>query len=307
MSGIRGWREAAAFVALTVIWGTTWAAIRIGLGGFPPLTGVSVRFLIAGALLLAVALARRVPLGRTQRERWLWLANGLATFAVPYGVVYWAEQWVPSGLASILFATFPLWVVLIGRWALPDERPDWRRLTGVVVGFVGVAVIFSEDFGRLGLEGVRLPAAALVLGAGISASGSVTLKRWAGTTSPLSLAAVPMLGTGVITGLMAAAVERGRAVELAPAPVLATVYLAVFGSAVTFTIYFWLLARRTAVAASLVSYTAPLVAVALGTFALGEPFTPRVALGGLLVLAGVASALRRSGGPPRGERLAAVR
>jgi drug/metabolite transporter (DMT)-like permease len=177
----------------------------------------------------------------------------------------------------------------------------------VAAGFVGVAVIFSEDFGRLGLDGVRLPAAALVLGAGISASGSVTLKRWAGTISPLSLAAVPMLGTGVITGLMAAAAERGRAVELAPAPVLATVYLAVFGSAVTFTLYFWLLARRTAVAASLVSYTAPLVAVALGTFALGEPFTPRVALGGLLVLGGVASALRRSGGAPRGERLAAVR
>jgi len=290
-------REAGVFCALTLIWGTTWAAIRVGLEGIPPLTGVSARFLIAGALLLAVARARGVPLGRSARERRLWLANAAATFVVPYSVVYWAEQWVPSGLASILFATFPLWVVLIGRWALPAERPRALRFAGVVVGFLGVAVIFSEDFTRLGGEDVRLPAAVLVLGAGISASGSVALRRWAGTISPLSLAAVPMLGTGLVTGAAALLLERERAVSIAPAPVLATLYLAVFGSAVSFTLYFWLLARRSAVSSSLVSYTAPLVAVALGTLALDEPFTVRVALGGLLVLAGVAGALRSAGRP----------
>lgn len=285
----------SVFGALTLIWGTTWGAIRIGLEGFPPLTGVSVRFLIAGALLLAIAFARRVPLGRSRRERWLWLVNGMTTFVVSYSVVYWAEQWVPSGLASILFATFPLWVVLIGRWALPAERPGWWRLAGVVAGFLGVAVIFSEDFERLGGEGVRLPAAVLVLGAGVSASGSVALRRWAGAISPISLAAVPMLFTGVVTGLAALALERDRAVAISIAPVLATVYLAVFGSAVSFTLYFWLLARRTAIATSLVSYTAPLVAVSLGTLALDEPFTLRIALGGLLVLGGVAGALRGAG------------
>ena len=304
---MRGWREAAAFAALTVIWGTTWAAIRVGLQGIPPLTGVSIRFLIAGTLLLVIALARGVPLGRTARERWLWLSNGLATFVVPYGVIYWAEQWVPSGLASILFATFPLWIVAIGRWALPGERPGWRRLAGVVAGFLGVAVIFSEDFSRLGGEGVRVPAAILVLAAGVSASGSVALRRWAGGISPISLAAVPMLGTGLVTGAAALALERGRPLELGAAPVLATVYLAVFGSALTFTIYFWLLARRTAIASSLVSYTAPLVAVALGTSVLGEPFTARVGLGGLLVLSGVAGALGGRSVPARRDPPAAVR
>src|SRR5512141_1915316 len=102
-------REIAAFLALTAIWGTTWAAIRVGLTGIPPLAGLAARFLLAGSILLAVAAARGVPLGRSAAERRLWWVNGLATFLVPYSVIYWAEQWVPSGLSSVLFSTFPLW------------------------------------------------------------------------------------------------------------------------------------------------------------------------------------------------------
>jgi drug/metabolite transporter (DMT)-like permease len=277
-------RETAAFLILTAIWGTTWAAIRVGLTGIPPLAGLSARFLLAGGILLAVAFARGLPLGRTPLERRLWWVNGVATFLVPYSVIYWAEQWVPSGLSSVLFSTFPLWVVLIGLWLLPEERAGWIRLAGVALGFLGVAVLFSEDFTRLGGLGVRLPAAVLVLGAAVSAGGSVAMRRWAGEISP-------MLGTGVATGLGAFWLERDRTWSFGPAAAAATAYLAVAGSAVTFTIYFWLLKRRTAMTASLVSYTAPVVAVAVGTLVFDEPFTARGALGTALVLGGVAAAL----------------
>jgi drug/metabolite transporter (DMT)-like permease len=303
----RAWRETAAFALLTLIWGTTWAAIRVALAGIPPLTGVAVRFLLAGAILLAVARWRGIRLGSTRRERRLWIFNSVATFVVPYGVIYWAEQRVPSGLASVLFATFPLWIVLIGRFALPGERAGAVKLAGVVVGFLGVAVIFSDDFAGIGGVGVRLSAFALLGASAVSASGSVGLRRWGAGISPVSLAAVPMLLAGATTGLVALATEGGRPIVLSAAPILATLYLAACGSAVTFSVYFWLLARRTAVSASLVSYTAPVLAVLVGTGVLGEPFTSRLALGALLVLAGVAVALGRKGVTPRRDNSAALR
>jgi probable blue pigment (indigoidine) exporter len=159
-----------------------------------------------------------------------------------------------------------------------------------------VGVIFSEDFARIGGAEARWPALALVAAASVSASGSVALRRWGAGVPRLSLAAIPMLATGVLVGLLALAVER-RAIELAPAPVLATLYLALFGSAVTFSLYFWLIERHSALAASLVSYTAPVVAVLVGTLGLREPLTWRVIAGGCLVLGGVAGVLGGTSGP----------
>jgi drug/metabolite transporter (DMT)-like permease len=305
--GSGAWRETAAFALLTLIWGTTWAAIRVALTGIPPLAGVAIRFLIAGTILLAVARIRGLRLGLDPRERRLWLFNAVATFVVPYSVIYWAEQRVPSGLSSVLFATFPLWVVLIGLFALPGERAGTMRLAGVVLGFLGVAVIFSDDLVAAGAGGIRWPGLALLGASAVSASGSVGLRRWAGGVSPLSLAAVPMLLAGAVTGGAALIAERGRALELSTGPILATLYLAAFGSALTFSVYFWLLARRTAVSAALVSYTAPVVAVLVGTLVLDEPFTSRMALGALLVLVGVAVALGSRGGTPRRDKSAALR
>ena len=225
-------------------------------------------------------------------ERRLWLYNGVATFIVPYSIIYWAEQVVPSGLASVLFATFPLWLVLLSRWILPEERSSWRRIAGVTLGFVGVAVIFSEDFDKLGGEEVRLRGLTLLLAAAISSSGSLAVKRWGKGITPLSFAAVPMLLAGGVCLGLSLLVERGQSIHLGTGPVLATLYLALFGSALTFTLYFWLLARSTAVLASLISYTAPVIAVFVGVAFLSEPLTGRMMAGGLLVLAGVAGAMR---------------
>ena len=302
-------QDAAAFVVLTVVWGTTWAAIRVGLEGFPPLTGVAVRFALAGAVLWLVARWRRVPLGRGPRERFLWPWNALLTFVVPYGVIYWAEQRVPTAVASVLFATFPLWAALIGWWALPSDRPGPARLAGVAVGFVGVAVVFSGDFAALGGDVVRGRSVALLGAAAVSAAGSVGIKRWGAGVPPLSLASVPMLLTGVVAGAAALLLERSEPVTLAVRPVLATLYLALFGSALTFTLYFRLLARRSVTAASLVSYTAPAVAVLIGVAVLDEPFTARFAWGAGLILAGVAGALlgRNRASMPQRDNSAALR
>jgi drug/metabolite transporter (DMT)-like permease len=277
---------------LVLIWGTTWAAIRMGLAGIPPMTGVALRFGIAAVVLLALTPFFGVRLGRLPNERWLWGANGLLTFCLSYGIVYWAEQWVPSGLTAVLFATFPLFVALLAHVLIPGERLTGVGSLGILVGFAGVAVIFSEDFAKLGGPAAKRAAIVFLLSPLSSALGSVLVKRWGKGVHPLSITAVPMALTAVVMGVVAAVAERGRPLVFDRPAVLGLLYLALLGSAVTFTLYFWLLARLPATALSLINYVIPVVAVSVGTLGLGEPLTARILAGTVLVIAGVALALR---------------
>jgi drug/metabolite transporter (DMT)-like permease len=278
---------------VTLIWGTTWAAIRVGLDGVPPLAGVALRFAVASLLLLALCAWRRLPLGREPRERWLWLANGVLSFCVSYGLVYWSEQWVPSGLAAVLFATFPLFVAVLAHFALPGERLRARAAVGTVVGFLGVAVIFSEDLASLGGAGVPLAAAVSLLAPLASAVASVLLKRFGQGIHPLSLTSVPMGIAALVMGALALLTgELGRA-RFDAVSVAAILYLAVPGSVVTFWLYYWLLGRLPASRLALVAYVIPVVAVAVGAFFLDERLTMTVLAGAALVVAGVALAALR--------------
>jgi drug/metabolite transporter (DMT)-like permease len=280
----------AVFLLLTLIWGTTWAAIVFSLQGIPPFLGVSLRFLLAGALLVGIALVRGVPLGRSPVERRLWVANGLLSFSASYGLVYWAEQVVPSGLTAVLWATFPLMVAVLAHFALPHERLTLRGVVGVVVGFLGLAVIYSEDLARLGGPRLAFASAVLLLSPLVSAFSNVAIKRWGKGIPPLSLAGPPMLIGGAVMGLLSAWAERGAPVTWGARPVAALLYLAIAGSAVTFSLYYWLLSHTTVVRTSLIAYTTPVVALAIGVLALGEPITARVLAGSLLVVGGVALA-----------------
>jgi drug/metabolite transporter (DMT)-like permease len=285
----------ASLAVLIGIWGTTWAAIRIGLEGIPPFTGVALRFAIAAVLLLALVPVFGVRLGRSRREVGLWLINSALSFSASYGVVYWAEQRVPSGLAAVLFATFPLFVAVMGHFWLPGERLTPAGAVGTLVGFAGVVVIFSEDLTRLGGEGVDRAAAVMLISPLVSAIANVAVKKWGSGIHPLSLTAVPMALTAVTMGGLAALVEGGRRIEWSGPAIGSLVYLAVLGSAVTFTLYFRLLARLPATRLSFITYAIPVVAVATGTLALGEPLTWRILAGGALVICGVAMAVRRRG------------
>lgn len=296
-------RTAGALAALILIWGTTWSAIRIGLVGIPPLTGVALRFALAGVVLLALARAFRVPLGRSRRERALWGINALFSFTISYGVVYWGEQYVPSGLTAVLFATFPLFVAVLAHFTLPGERLSPIRGLGVLVGFLGVGVIFSEDLARLddpfsqvtgggGGPGIAVAATVILISPLVSAIANIAVKRWGQGVHPLSLTAVPMLATAAVMGALAALVERHEPVELTPVAVGTVVYLALFGSAVTFTLYFWLLSHLRATQLSLITYAVPVVAVLVGALLLDEPLTLRLASGAALVVAGCAAAAR---------------
>lgn len=282
----------SVFAILTLIWGTTWAAIRIGLQGIPPFTGVAVRFGIAALVLLIAARLRGVRLGALPGERWLWVANALLAFCISYGVVYWCEQWVPSGLASVLFSTFPLFVAIMSHFALPQERLTLRGAIGVLLGFAGVAVIYSQDLTLLGGPQVAFAAIVFLISPFVSAIAQVIIKRWGKGVHPFSLTAVPMAITAVLMGSLAFLTEREASFTLDAVSIGALLYLALAGSAVTFSLLYWLLAHLSATRVSLVAYTIPVVAVCVGALFLGETITPRIIAGSAMVLLGVFLAVR---------------
>jgi drug/metabolite transporter (DMT)-like permease len=285
----------ATFVLLTVIWGTTWAVIRVGLEGIPPFAGVALRFAIACAVLLVVGRALGVRFGRRPHEVMLWIVNAALAFCVSYGVVYWAEQWVPSGLTAVLFSSFPLFVALMAHFALPGERLVPGSLFGVVLGFVGVAVIFSEDFALLGGPQVAFASTVMLASPVAAAIASVAVKRYGKGVHPFSLTAIPMGLTAAIMGAISIAVERDREIVFDRTSVAALLYLAIFGSAVTFTLYYWLLSHIAATRVSLIAYLVPLVAVGVGAGVMNEPLTARTLAGTVLVIGGVALTVRAGG------------
>ncbi len=287
---------AAAFALLTLVWGTTWAAIRVGLQGIPPFTGVALRFAIAASVLFLLSPLMGVRFTRGPRERRLWAINTVCSFCVSYGVVYWGEQWVPSGLSSVLFATLPLFVATLAHFLLPSERLRPFTVAGILAGFVGVLTIFSEDLALLGGPRVGVAAAVMLVSPFVSAVAAVATKYWGKGIHPVSLAAVPMAISAGIMGAVAVVAERGRHVTLDAVSVGALLYLSLFGSALSFSIYYWLLTRMPATKLSLVAFTTPVVAVAVGSTFLREPFTARTLAGSALVVAGVDLAAWRSPG-----------
>jgi len=276
----------AVFVILTLIWGTTWAAIRVGLQGIAPFTGVAMRFGIASIVLLIAARLRGVRLGALPAERWLWVVNALLAFCTSYGVVYWCEQWVPSGLASVLFSTFPLFVAIMSHFTLPAERLTPRGTVGVLLGFAGVAVIYSQDLSLLGGPQVAIAAMVFLISPFVSALAQVAIKRWGKGIHPFSLTAVPMAMTAVVMGGIAFMTERDAPMTFDAVSIGALLYLALAGSAVTFSLLYWLLARLSATRVSLVAYTIPVVAVCVGALFLGEVITGRIIAGSAMVLLG---------------------
>lgn len=286
----------AALAVLILIWGTTWAVIRIGLRGLPPFTGVAIRFGIAAIVLFAVARASGVRPDWDRRARVLGGVNAALAFSLSYGVVYWAEQWVPSGLASVLFSTFPLMVAGLAHIMLPGEHIQPASAAGILVGFLGVLVIFSEDLAALGGQQTVTASIVFLLSPLAAAVASVVVKRWGKGVHPLSLTAPPMAATAVIMGVLAVIFERGRPLSFDASSVGALLYLAIAGTAVTFFLYFWLLDRLPATRLSLITYGIPVVAVTVGILGLGEPFTGRMFMGSALVLVGVSLAVGQSRG-----------
>lgn len=294
-------RVALALGAVYVIWGSTFLAIRVALEGLPPFFLAGVRFLAAGALLYGWARIRGAPapaVGAWARP----ILTGALLFVGGNGVVVWAQQRVTSGLAALLVASVPLWVVLLG-WAI-GERPPRRTLLGLLAGGAGVALVVA---GRAHGGTGELLAMLALLGSGASwAAGSLYSRRNSRDGHPLILSAQAMLAGGALLLLWATASgewSRWSLGTVRPSAWLSVAYLSVFGSVVAFSAYAWLLRSVSPALASSYAFVNPAVAVLLGWLFAGEPVGTSLVLGGSAIVVAVAllsAAGRRRSPDPQG-------
>jgi len=280
----------AAFAAVYVLWGSTYLAIRVAIESLPPLLMASTRFLAAGAILYAVMRLRGEPAPTRAQWRNTAIVGTLLLLGGNGGVVM-AERTVPSGVAALLVATVPLWMVVM-EWLRPaGTRPTGRTLIGLAVGFVGMIVLVGPAGLAGGASVDPLGAGLLLMGSLSWAAGSTFARGAALPKSALLATAMEMLCGGA--ALLLAGAARGELATMDPSAfttesVLALLYLVVFGSLVGFSAYVWLLGVTSAARVSTYAYVNPVVAVMLGWAILDEPITPRVMAAAAVIILAVA-------------------
>ena len=277
----------AVWLVLCLIWGSTWIFIKLGLDDWPPFTFAGLRFLLASAILWLIVLVRGDSLPRARRD-WLLIAwLGLISVALNFGLVFWGENRISSGLTAVLQSVIPAFGLLLAHYFLPNERITAAKLIGVALGIAGVAVIFADQMKIAGASAVA-GSAAIIVSAFVVAYTNVLVKLRCGHMQVVPLVAgqmtfgfVPLLAVGWL-------VEGGPLnLRWTPQAAVALVYLAVVGSVTAFLLYYWLVKKIAVTKTMLISLVTPVVALLIGWLARGEALSWRLALGSAAILSGI--------------------
>jgi drug/metabolite transporter (DMT)-like permease len=246
---------------------------------------VGIRFALAATVFAVIVRVRRVEIPRTREAHIIYAALGLFTFTFPFALVYWAQQYIPSALSSIMFAGFPFLVALFSHLLLPGERLTGYKVAGILLGFSGLLLIFAGDVALVHENAV--PALVGLLGSMVmQAFSTVLVRKYGQPVSPFAMNLVGM-STGAILLLPAGLLFEDAGIVWDAAAVGSILYLAIFGSVVAFATYHWLIKRIEVVYLSLTSFVNPIIAVVLGALILGERLSPGVLGGAGLVLSGI--------------------
>lgn len=281
------YRLFAAFAAVYLIWGSSYLAIVWTLESLPPFVLGAARFLTAGAILYALAAARGGA-GFSRRQ----LLNASVVGALlPFagnGSLIWSQQRIPSGIAALIVATVPLWMVVI-QTAVERVRPNMQIWTGVGLGIAGLAILVSVSAGMSGA--VHVPSALILCAGAVAwAAGSIYSRSADLPASGLASAALTMLAAGVFFAVVALAVGELRGVGsdgLSLKSMLGLAYLAIFGSVIAYSAYIWLLQVAAPARVATYAYVNPVIAVFLGWAFAGEPVTVRTMLAAGIILSAV--------------------
>ena len=290
------------WLVLCFIWGSTWLFIKLGLEDLPPLTFAGIRFVIACTIIFAIIRIRRIQLPRARAD-WILLAiSGILSFGLNYGLVFWGEQYITSGLAALLQATLPAFGLVFAHFHLPGERLSWARICGVILGVCGVGVVFSN---QLTLAGSRALAGcvALVLSAMFAAYSNVLVKAYGKDLDPAILAAGQMF-FGLLVLLAVGIPLEGNPLRYhwTPKALIALLYLAVVGSVIAFLLYYWLVLNMDVTKSMLISLVTPVVAVLLGMIVLNEQIGWRTLAGGAMIMLGIALIVVRKARKPDSKK-----
>ena len=275
------------WLILCGIWGSTWLFIKLGLEDLPPLTFAGIRFVISCAILFPLVWVRHLTLPKTRSDWFLVIGTGVMSFSLNYGLVFWAEQYITSGLAALLQAMLPAFGLILAHIHVPAERMTWVKIAGVVLGVFGVGVVFSNQLaisGRLALAGC----VAMVLSAFFAAYSNVLVKTHGKNLNPAVLAAFQML-FGLVPLLLYGLTFEGNPLRLrwTPLALVCLLYLAVVGTVIAFLMYYWLIQKMDVTKTMLISLVTPVVAVILGMLVLDEQLSWRTLVGGAMIMAGI--------------------
>jgi drug/metabolite transporter (DMT)-like permease len=278
-------RAYLAWATICVVWGTTYLAIRIAIETIPPFLMTGLRWLAAGMLLAILLLLRGVRLPRA--SQWPALgALGVLLMGFGNGAVAWAEQTVPSGLAAVLVAAIPFWMVGVERLRATTHPISGRQIAGLLVGFIGIILLVwpQLDFARPE-EFLAGAIATQVACLGWAIGSSYARRRH---DDILAGAAVQMLLAGVVLIVLGTVSGEWSRLSVSARTAGALLYLVLVGSVLGYSAYAYALRHLPVATVSLYAYLNPIIAVLLGTIVLGEPLGPRIVIAGAVVMAGVA-------------------
>ncbi len=283
------------WLLLCLIWGTTWIFIKVGLEDLPPLAFASARFLLGVAILFVVIRVQKIEMPKTWKQWRLIALTGVLQFSVNYSTVFWAEQHITSGLAAVLQATITVFGLVLAWFFLPNERITKLKIFAVLLGIVGVAVIFIDQL-KVQSYIAFLACVGIVIGSYAAAQASILVKSKAGGIHPASLLFCQMI-CGLPAIVIYSLVAEGNPLNYnwSLQAIICVLYLTIAGTVAAFWLYYWLLGKIESTKAMMISLVTPLIAVVIGAVVLGESLPAQTGIGGLLIIGSIGLIVFRKG------------
>ena len=298
-------RVVAGYVSVALIWGSTWGAIRIGVNDVPPFIFAFARAVAVAAVLTLIALALRQPFPRGGRTIAAAIVVGLINIGWSWAIIFWSEQYVPSGLVSVFGAAAPVWTAMLAHFLVKGDRLSALKLAGLVLGLAGTVILIGAPETAEGVVGL-IATALLALMAITWAIAAILQSRFLREVAPIPTVA---LGTWASAAVLAplALVQLPAGQHWTLASVVAFAYLVLFGTSFGMVVSLWLYRKLRPTTITLIQVLVPAEAILIGTLWLGEPVTIRMLGGAALVVAAVSlNAIAGGGAPPAEERLSAA-
>lgn len=264
-------RPIFAFIVLCLIWGSTWMAIKINLQAFPPFLSAGARFLLAGAFLYVLLLIRKLPLPRDRRLLYPAVVFGVLN-GISYGLVYWGEQYISSSLTAISNAVLPFFGLLFA-WLVAGEKITRWKVAGMFVGFAGILVIFGDNLSSGGAADGKyaiLGQLAILVSAANFAFAGAHAKKHHQLLDPHRAVTVQMLASAAVLLVAGAVAEYRQPIGFSGPALLAFLYLSLFGTALAFYLYNYLLQKIEVTRLGYTSFITPVIATFLGSWLLHE-------------------------------------
>ena len=275
------------WIILCLVWGTTWLFIKVGLEDLPPLLFASLRFSLAIIVVGVIIYQQKIPLPKTKSEWRLLAITGFLQFTVNYSLVFWSELYITSGLAAVLQATIPVFGLILAWIYLPEEKITGLKVFALFFGVLGVGIVFIEQL-RVNSIMAFWGSVGIVIGAYAAAHASILTKAKGGAIHPASLVFGQMI-CGTIPVIFIALLREGNPLNYNYSwlAIISILYLSIFGTVLTFWLYYWLLDKIESSKAMTIALVTPLIAVVCGSIFLGEQLFFQTLIGGVLILGSV--------------------